>query len=264
MPPSAIALAVPPLDTSDQPSSFRDRANVDDPGLVVHGQQRGGHGPIVGMREPGSEPPAGDMSVERPRRGYGRACPVSSEDRGRPQEGKKMDFSKFKTSDWLIVGGGGAMFIGGFLNWITISGFGFSDSGGNAFDFFFTGTVPWLLLVASAVITALVVTGTLKKEQAPWTMIILAATALSALLLIIRFIFNPIEGKDIIESAGGSVGRGIGMIVSLIGGLVATAGAFMNFQAAGGELSDLTDMNKLKESFGGDKSDDAPPPPPAP
>ena len=173
-----------------------------------------------------------------------------------------MDFSKFKTSDWLIVGGGAAMFIGGFLNWITISGFGFSDSGGNAFDFFFTGTIPWLLLIASAVVTVLVITGTLKKDQAPWTMIVLAATAVSALLLLLRFIFNPIDGKDIIEGAGGSVGRGSGMIVSLIGGLVATGGAVMNFQAAGGELSDLTDMNKLKESFGaGDKADDTPPPP---
>ncbi len=52
-----------------------------------------------------------------------------------------MDFSKFKTSDWLMVGGGGAMFIAGFLPWVTVSAGGFSSSG-NAFEFFFTGTLP--------------------------------------------------------------------------------------------------------------------------
>ena len=68
-----------------------------------------------------------------------------------------MDFSKFKTHDWLIVGGGAGMFLFGFFNWIKISAIGGIAGGstGNAFDFFFTGTVPWLLLVASAVVTVL-------------------------------------------------------------------------------------------------------------
>jgi hypothetical protein len=52
------------------------------------------------------------------------------------------------------------------------------------------------------------------------------------------------------------------MIVSVISGLVAAAGAFLNFQASGGELSDLTDINKIKESFGGGSGDALPPPPP--
>jgi hypothetical protein len=52
------------------------------------------------------------------------------------------------------------------------------------------------------------------------------------------------------------------MIVSVICGLVAAAGAFLNFQASGGKLSDLTDINKIKESFGGSSSDTIPPPPP--
>ena len=86
--------------------------------------------------------------------------------------------------------------------------------------------------------------------------------ALAAFLFLLRIIFNPIEGKDIIEAAGGSVGRGFGMILSAISGLVAATGAFLNFQAAGGELSDLTDINKIKESFGGSSSDTIPPPPP--
>ena len=107
-----------------------------------------------------------------------------------------MDFSKFKTSDWLMIGGGIGIFIFGFFNWVTVSGFGFSSSGGNVFDFFFTGTIPWFLVIASAVITVLLVQGILKADQAPWPLILLVATGLAALLLLLRIIFNPIDGKD--------------------------------------------------------------------
>ncbi|HSB86897.1 MAG TPA: hypothetical protein VLD86_11330, partial [Ilumatobacteraceae bacterium] len=79
-------------------------------------------------------------------------------------------------------------------------------------------------------------------------------------------IFNPIEHKDELESIGFDVGRGIGMILSVISGLVAFAGAFMGFKESGGELSDLKDMNKIKASFqgAGTGGDAAPPPPPPP
>ncbi len=167
-----------------------------------------------------------------------------------------MDFSKFKTPDWLLIGGGVVVFIGGlFLKWITVDfGLG-SVSAGNAFDFFFTGTVPWLLVIASAVVTVLVIAGVLAKDQAPWTMIVLAATALATLLLLIRVLFNP--------GIGDGGGRGMGMFLTFIGAAVALAGAFMNFQASGGNVKDLTDVNKLKASFAkGDAGNDMPPPPP--
>lgn len=175
-----------------------------------------------------------------------------------------MDFSKFKTPDWLIIGGGIGIFIFGFFSWVKVSGFGFSSSGGNVFDFFWTGTIPWILLIASAVVTFLLVQGTLKRDQLPWPMVLLAATALAALLLLIRFIFNPIEGKDVIEAAGGSVGRGIGMILSVIAGIVAVVGGFLNFQASGGNIKDLTDVDKIKSSFAKGGDDTPPPPPPPP
>ncbi len=79
-----------------------------------------------------------------------------------------------------------------------------------------------------------------------------------------RIIFNPIDGKDLIESAGGDVGRGIGMIRSVIAGLAALAGAYMNFTAHGGELSNLTDVDKLKSSFAKSDASGATPPPPPP
>ncbi len=173
-----------------------------------------------------------------------------------------MDFSKFKTSDWLIVGGGVAMLVAGFLPWVKASVMGFSDNG-NAFDFFWTGTLPWILLIAAAVVTVLVIQGTLKQDMAPWTLILLVVTALALLLLLIRLIFNPLEGKDQITGlAGGSVSRQIGLYLAVLAGIASVAGSYLNFQASGGDLKDLTDVNKLKSSF--NKGDDAPPPPPPP
>ncbi len=183
------------------------------------------------------------------------------------QGDEHMDFSKFKTPDWLIIGGGIGIFVFGFFEWVTVSGFGFSSSGGNVFDFFWTGTIPWILVIASAVVTFLLAQGTLKQDQLPWPLILLAATGLASLLLLLRIVFNPIDGKDLIESAGGDVGRGIGMILSVLAGLVATAGAYLNFQASGGNLKDFTDVDKLKSSFskddgkGGDNEMPPPPPP---
>jgi hypothetical protein len=175
-----------------------------------------------------------------------------------------MDFSKFKTSDWLKVGGAIGILIFGFVSWVKVSGFGFSDSGGNVFDFFFTGTIPWLLLIATGVITVLLVNGTVKNNL-PWPLIMLAATGLSALLLLLRLLINPLEGKDVIESAGGSVGRGIGMILSALSGFAAFGGAVLGFKESGGDLNDLTDMNKLKGQFnagGGTAPGSMTPPPP--
>ncbi|MFT4864256.1 MAG: hypothetical protein ACI8RE_000436 [Ilumatobacter sp.] len=173
-----------------------------------------------------------------------------------------MDFSKFKTSDWLIVGGGGAMFIAGFLPWVTVSVGAFSSSG-NAFEFFFTGTLPWLLLIAVAVIAGLLVLEKMPAGDTPWPLILLAGAALATLLVLIRLIFNPLEGSGL----GVDVGRGIGMFLGVIAAIAIAAGAFLNFQASGGELSDLTDMDKLKASFSGGSSGDADgdnmPPPPA-
>lgn len=57
-----------------------------------------------------------------------------------------MDFSKFKTSDWLKVGGAAGFLIFGFFDWVTVdgpAGFGsLGSAGGNVFDFFWTGTLP--------------------------------------------------------------------------------------------------------------------------
>jgi hypothetical protein len=168
-----------------------------------------------------------------------------------------MDFSKFKTPDWLMIGGGAAMLIFGFvLDWTTIdTGFG-SAGGDSPFAYFFTGGIAWLLVVAVAVLAFLRVNGTLAETQ-PWPLIFLGATGLATLLMILRVILGAR-----LDFAS----RGIGMYGALVWAGIAAAGAYLNFQASGGELSDLTDIDKLKASFSGGSNDDGgtmPPPPPA-
>ncbi len=179
-----------------------------------------------------------------------------------------MDLSKFKTSDWLKVGGGVLMLIAGFLAWISIdvpsAAGSFSPSEPNAFDFFWTGTLPWILVIAVGVITFLLASGMLKSGSAPWPLVMLGATGLAALLVLIRVLFNP--GVETGSGGGFSISRGIGMWLALIACILAVVGAVQGFTESGGDLKDLTDVNKLKQSLnqGGQRGRGTPPPPPPP
>jgi hypothetical protein len=181
-----------------------------------------------------------------------------------------MDFSTLKTPDWLMIGGAVGFFIFGFFNWVTIKVGGITvGSTGNVFDFFWTGVVPWFLVIGAGVITILLAADRLREDQLPWPLILVAATGVAAVLLLFRLVFNPIQGTGV---AGIEAGRGIGMILSVVSGLVAFAGAYLNFTSKGGDLKDLTDVDKLKASFAkrdaatADEAAEvtAPPPPPPP
>jgi hypothetical protein len=167
-----------------------------------------------------------------------------------------VDFSKYKLHDWLMIGGGAAMLILGMaLDWTSVSVAGFSSSGDGPFDYFFTGGIAWLLVVAVGVLAFLRPMGKLPETQ-PWPLIFLAASGLAAILMILRVLLGArFDGAD----------RGTGMYGAIIWTGLSLAGAFMNFTASGGNLNDLKDMDKLKSSFGGTKGDnDLPPPPPPP
>ena len=181
-----------------------------------------------------------------------------------------MDLSKFKTSDWLKVGGGLVMLIAGFLKWWGPDCKGnsecesFSDSLGlniTAFDLTFTGLFPWLFIVAIGILTFLAAAGIVKlPSNVPWTIVFLAVGALSFLLVLIRLFSDPYD------SAFGSdnFSRGIGLYLALVAAGASTAGSFLGFKESGGDLNDLKDMNKLKGQFGGGASGGGTPPPPPP
>jgi hypothetical protein len=181
-----------------------------------------------------------------------------------------VDLSKFKTSDWLKVGGGALFLIAGILKWWGVdcngdatcerfaSGVGFTG-----FDFFFTGIVPWLLLVAIAVLTFLAAAGIFRLPASiPAPIVFLAGAALSLLLVVLRFLNAPGD-----SDLNDGIGRKIGLFLALIGAIVSLVGCVLGFKESGGDLNDLTDMNKIKGAFNQGESSgggSVPPPPPPP
>ena len=110
-----------------------------------------------------------------------------------------MDLSKFKTSDWLKVGGGVVMLVAGFLSWYSYD-VSFVSVSYTGFDFFFTGIIPWLLLVAVGVLTFLAVAGIFKLPSSiPAPLVFLAASALATILVLIRFTGPGHDVPDEIE-----------------------------------------------------------------
>ena len=158
-----------------------------------------------------------------------------------------MDFSRFKTPDWLVIGGGLAVLIGGFIDW-----FDTGPISSTAFDFTLTGIIPWILIVGAAVIAFLRAGGVLRDGGPPWTLIILGATALGALLILLRLIIGA-DVSDFVSLPDGaedeSVDRAFGLWLSALGAVAAAIGAFLAFQASGGNVRDLTDMDKMKGAF---------------
>lgn len=165
-----------------------------------------------------------------------------------------MDFSKFKTPDWLMIAAGAIMLIFGMvLDWAKVG----SVSGNGPFDYFFTGGIAWLLVVAAGVIAFLLAGGTIKPGGPPWSLILVLGTGLAALLMLIRIIMGGGEESGI------DLDRGPGMYVAFIAAILAVVGAVLNYKATGGDLNDLKDFNKMKGAFA-KPTDSAPPPPPPP
>lgn len=185
-----------------------------------------------------------------------------------------MDLSRFRTSDWLKIGGGTLFFIAGFLTWwqaeAEVAGIAQSETK-NAFDYFFTGILPWLIFIAIAVTTFLVAAGRLRlppNVQAP--AMFLVAAALATLLFLIRFFVSGATDSEeaAIDDLGGEISRGVGLWLGLIGALAVLAGCLMAFTESGRKLADLADRDTYRSGtgsgYGSGTSTPPPPPPPAP
>lgn len=145
--------------------------------------------------------------------------------------------SKLKSNDGLVLAGGIIVLAFGLVRWfswkVRVDGRVFLSEKSNAFDYFFTGVVPWMLIVGAALLTLLLVTGQLVEGKLPWPLIILAATLLGFILIIIRLITGHDADTQDVEGASVDVSRGIGLWISSLGALVATAGAFVGFRNYG-------------------------------
>lgn len=171
---------------------------VGDPRLVVHGQQRGGHG--------------GESTV------------------------RLVDKLKaLKVNDWLVVAGGVLVLVFGVARWfsweVTVDQVVEAKDTTNAFDYLLTGVLPWLLIVGAAAVTVLLATEALRPGNVPWPLVMVGVTLLGFVLIVIRLILGHDletgEGADLDQS------RGIGIWMSALGALMAFVGAFIGFRNTG-------------------------------
>ena len=82
------------------------------------------------------------------------------------------------------------------------------SSGDGPFDYFFTGGIAWFLVVAVGVLAFLHPPASCRPTQ-PWPLIFLGATALAAILMILRILLG---GRDV--GGGFEVDRGTGMYLA--------------------------------------------------
>lgn len=167
-----------------------------------------------------------------------------------------MDFKSFKPSTWLMTVGALVMVISGlFLDWAKIEMFGFSDTAGNAFDWA-RGWIAWILVSAVGGTALATATGrSVGRSNLP--LVQTAVSAVALLLMVLLMITGP--DKD-----GVDLDRAFGLWLSFLATIAVFAGSVMNLIVSGGKLKDLTDVNKLKDSFGssGESGGSTPPPPP--
>jgi hypothetical protein len=175
-----------------------------------------------------------------------------------------MDVSRFRVGDWVIVAAGVVMLVLGLaVHWATIDTPDGHSYGGarNAFDYFFTGGLAWLLVVAAGVITFLLAAGTIQRGSTPWTRIILGAAALATLLMLIRVIIGG--GADQrIGNQDVTLGRGAGMFIALLAAIGALAGALLDLREEGDSVRAIfSSFSKPRPRDGMDASGDPLPPP---
>jgi hypothetical protein len=133
-----------------------------------------------------------------------------------------VDVSNFRSGDWLIVAGGAVMMIFGLaLKWASFG----SITLNNAFDYFLTGGIAWLLLVAAGVITF--VRGGLlgTRTTSRWSLLLLIVTGAATALMLLRLILGAGEqGEQNLDRANG-------MYIAFLAAAVAFAGAIANYRA---------------------------------
>lgn len=133
-----------------------------------------------------------------------------------------MKLSRMKQSDWLMVIGAVIVAVfGTFVDWVTYDTGAGEISGSTAFSFFWRGTIPWLLIVGAGMLAFARGTGIMKTKSTPPPIAFVAANGVGLLLLTALVI----TGYSQVGYDDANYGRGVGMLVSFIGAIIATSGA---------------------------------------
>jgi hypothetical protein len=115
-----------------------------------------------------------------------------------------------------------------FLAWYKID-LGFAEASSNGWDYFLLGIIPWILVVAVAVVVLLPqfqpnaklpdTFGPVSRAQG-----LLIAAGLAAVLVLLRLLFKDDGGVDEAEDF---IDRGIGLFLAFLASLAVVGGVFM-------------------------------------
>lgn len=162
-----------------------------------------------------------------------------------------MDFNKLTTADKVIGASGIVFLIAMFLPWwgIEIEGFGTGSNSG--WDYFLTGILPLLIILAMVAQIAIAKFSAteLPKPPIPWSQIHLIAGGVVAVLLILRVVIGSSEGSGTFEI---DLDRMYGLWIALLAAIGVGAGGFLKSK----EPEDVLGAGPYQGGSG------APPPPP--
>ena len=161
-----------------------------------------------------------------------------------------MDLNKLSTGDKVIVGSGILFLISMFLPWWGLDLGEFGTASNNGFDYFLTGWLPLLIVIAMVAVIYITrfTTTELPKPPLPWSQVFLIAGGVVAVLLVLRVIIGSSEGSGGFEV---DLDRMWGLWVALLAAIGVGAGGFLKSKEP-----------ELEQVGGGYAGGGFPPPPP--
>jgi hypothetical protein len=135
-----------------------------------------------------------------------------------------MDFSKLRTSDWVVGGSGVALLIFSFFPWYGVEGLGGGSRSG--WDYFLFGTIPVLIgiaMVAIVLIRAMSPDTKLPELPIGWGQVLFIAGCVAAALVVLKLLI----GDDVL---GFDLDRKIGIFLSALAAIGLAVGGFLQWQ----------------------------------
>lgn len=168
-----------------------------------------------------------------------------------------MDLNKLSNGEKVIAGAGLLFLLSMFFPWWGLDLGEFGSGSNNGFDYFLTGWLPLLIVIAmvAQIAVARFTTTQLPRIPIPWNQAHLIAGAVVAVLLVLRVIIGADEGAGGFEV---DLDREWGLFVALIAAIGVGAGGVLKSREP--EVVQAA----ASGPFGGPPpgGPDAPPPPP--
>ena len=149
--------------------------------------------------------------------------------RRRAQNGP-MDVKRISAADWLMIGGAVSTFVFGlFVDWAQYG----HASGNNAFDYFLTGGIAWILAVAVGIVAFLLASGQMRPDGRPWPLIETVASMLAAVLMLVRLAIGAGSETALIGVSTVTIDlhRAVGMWLTALSVVVVATGAALGLRA---------------------------------